>query len=531
MEALTGYEEKAMPAAHETVEEKVARWIRDYGAEDACAAELLCDRHAPETTAFTLVDTDLNATALTYGELADRSRRLASHLRSRGIGRGDHVGVLLTKRAELPVTLLALARLGAVYVPLFTAFATPAIEMRMTAARARLVVTETSQLGKVESIAGLDRLVVGQDFEEAVAGSEPLEESERVGGDGTLLMLFTSGTTGKPKGVPVPVFALASFQTYMDYSLDVQDGDVYWDAADPGWAYGLYYGIVGPLLTGRGNILYAGGFTPDSTLAVIERLGVTNFAGAPTMYRAMSKSGMSTSSSLRRASSAGEPLTADIVQWAEQTFGTEVRDQYGQTELGMVICNQWQEEVRQPLKPSSMGQALTGYTAGIVDGIIALDVANSPLLWFRGYFEDPEKTAERFTDDGAWYITGDEGRQDEDGDFFFTARADDIILMAGYRIGPFDVESVLVTHPSVVDVAVVGRPDPEGIRGEIAEAFIVLANGIEGDEALVTELQQLVRTGYSAHAYPRRIHFVDELPKTPSGKIQRFLLRRQDEQN
>ncbi|HET6704539.1 AMP-binding enzyme, partial [Amycolatopsis sp.] len=252
---------------------------------------------------------------------------------------------------------------------------------------------------------------------------------------------------------------------------------------------------------------------------------VTNFAGAPTVYRALSKSGLVRDVRLRRASSAGEPLTPDIAGWARDALGVEVRDHYGQTELGMVINNHWHPDVARPVKPGSMGQPMPGYTAGTVDGQIAVDVENSPLLWFTGYHEEPRKTAERFTGDGRWYLTADTGRVDDEGYYFFTARNDDVILAAGYRIGPFDVESVLITHPAVADVAVVGRPDPEGVRGEVVEAFVVLTEEAEANDGLAAELQRLVRDEYSKHAYPRSVHFIDALPKTPSGKVQRYLLR------
>jgi acetyl-CoA synthetase len=215
-----------------------------------------------------------------------------------------------------------------------------------------------------------------------------------------------------------------------------------------------------------------------------------------------------------------------VVAWGETTFGVPIGDHYGQTELGMVIGNHWHDDVVRPIRPGSMGHPLPGFAAGVVDGQIAVDAHASPLFWFAGYQDAPEKTAERFAGAGRWYLTGDAGRIDEDGYFFFTARDDDVILASGYRIGPFDVESVLVTHPAVTDVAVVGRPDPEGIRGEVVEAFVVTSSPPETHEALARELQVLVRDTYSRHAYPRAVHFVEALPKTPSGKIQRFLLRR-----
>ncbi|MGB6244822.1 AMP-binding protein [Gordonia sp. (in: high G+C Gram-positive bacteria)] len=507
-------------------EQQTRAWLTEYRSPQASAAHLLCDRHPADAVAFTLVEPDLSAESMTWGQLADESRRMATVLAAEGVQRGECVPVLLGKRRALVVTLLALWRLGAVHVPLFTAFATGAVELRTEGSGAKLVVTDASQRSKVDPIDAVTVL----DADELVARAataEPLAESVAIGGDGTLVQLYTSGTTGKPKGVPVPLFCLASFQTYLHYSLDVTEEDVFWNAADPGWAYGLYYALLAPMVAGRTSLLLNQGFTPESTVEVIRRFGVTNFAAAPTIYRAMRAGSDLDGITLRRASSAGEPLTPDIVAWGVAELGCEVRDQYGQTELGMVIGNHWHPELAQPLRPGSMGQPMPGYAAGIVDGQIAIDVPGSPLLWFSGYDAAPEKTVERYTADGRWYLTADTGQVDDEGYFAFTSRDDDVILAAGYRIGPFDVESVLAGHPSVNEVAVVGRPDPEGIRGEVVEAFVVLRSGFVGDDALADELKKLVRDEYSKHAYPRTVHFVDSLPKTPSGKIQRFILRRE----
>uniref|UniRef100_UPI003D8C5664 AMP-binding protein n=1 Tax=Gordonia sp. B7-2 TaxID=3420932 RepID=UPI003D8C5664 len=508
--------------------ETVTGWLEMYGAGDANAAHLLVDRHDPTAVAFTTIDVDDAGNPLTsditYGELADQSKRFASALAEMGVGRGDTVGVLMGKRTELVVALLAIARLGAVYIPLFTAFATPAIEMRLRAGNASVVVTEPSQASKLDGLDGITTVVAGEQFDRLVTENAPIEESVAVGGDGALILLFTSGTTGAPKGVPVPVKALASFVTYMHYGLDVSADDVFWNAADPGWAYGLYYGVLGPLAIGRPNLLLHAGFSADLTARILTDLKVTNFAAAPTVYRTLSKDPKIDGFALRRASSAGEPLTPDVIEWAKTALGTEVRDHYGQTEHGMFINNHWHDDVREPLIPGSMGKPMPGFAAGIVEGQIAIDVPASPLMWFTGYLDAPEKTAARFTEDKRWYLTGDTGRVDDEGRYFFTARDDDVIIMAGYRIGPFDVESVLITHPSVIDVAVVGRPDQ--LRGEVLEAFVVLADGMAGTDELETELQQLVKTEFAAHAYPRTVHFVDSLPKTPSGKIQRFILRK-----
>ncbi|KAF2417631.1 AMP-dependent synthetase [Microbacterium sp. B35-30] len=496
-----------------------------YTAATLNVAAVLCDDHPAGDIAFTLIDGDARATPLTYGELSDASRRLAGALRARGIGEGDRVAVLMSKRRELPIALLAIWRLGAVHVPLFTAFAAPAIEMRVAGSRATLVITEPDQLSKVDAI-GIDTLVTGAAFDRLLEG-EPLDgRGVAVGGGGLIVQLYTSGTTGTPKAVGIPARAIGSFVAYMRYGLGVDDDDVFWNAADPGWAYGLYYGIIGPLAIGRPNVLLGAGFSADLTRTVIESIGVTNFAAAPTVYRALRIGDVRLERSrLRRASSAGEPLTPDVTAWAPGALGSTVRDHYGQTEHGMMIVNAWHPALRRDVLPGSMGQALPGFTAATLGSQIVLSTTRSPLLWFEGYLDAEEKTRERFTDDRDWYLTGDVGRHDGE-NFFFASRDDDVILAAGYRIGPFDVESIIVQLPDVVEVAVVGRPDE--LRGEVVEAFVVPAEDAKPDESLRDAIKQLVRDQLGAHAYPRRVHFIDQLPKTPSGKVQRFILRAPD---
>ncbi|MFC0598324.1 AMP-binding protein [Streptomyces palmae] len=502
----------------------VDAWLATYADASADAAWLLCDRHPAERIAFTFVGPDLTGTDLTFGELSERSRRLASLLRARGVGAGDRVAVLMGKRPGLIVTLLALWRLGAVHVPLFTAFAHGAIAVRVEGSGARLLVTEASQRTKVEGIAGLDVLEI-EGIEASLAGVEPLVDRVAVGGDGQLIEIFTSGTTGNPKGVPVPLRMLAAAESYLRFSLDLRAEDVYWNAADPGWAYGLYYALLGPLAAGRRALLSTAPFSAAHTLEVMRAFGVTNFAGAPTMYRALRAVGVPGRLRLRRASSAGEPLDPDLTEFGREVLGVGIRDHYGQTELGMVLCDHWHPSIARDPVPGSMGRPLPGFALGIVDGQIAVDTGNSPLAWFSGYVGDPRLSRDRFTPDGRWYLTSDLGRRDDDGNFFFRSRSDDVILAAGYRIGPTDVENVLLRHPAVREAAVVGRPDPDGVRGEQVEAFVVVADGVTADDELADALARHVRDTYSKHAYPRRVHFVGELPKTPSGKLRRYVLR------
>jgi acetyl-CoA synthetase len=562
--------------------DRIAELLAEYGAARLSVAEALCDRHPPGDVAFTLVEADASSRDLTYGELAERSRSLASSLAGLGIGRGDRVATLMAKSAELVVAMLAIWRCGAVYVPLFTAFAEPAVAMRLDASDAKLVFVDSAQRPKIAPsgrtivTTGGAGLAGDLAFEDLLA--EPLRQAQgdksrgdkpqghqsqghqsqghqpqhvtlslskggrdgtfdaRLGGDAPFVRLFTSGTTGEPKGVVIPARALAAFVAYAEFGLDLRADDVYWNAADPGWAYGLYYAICAPLALGRRSLLLRAPFSPQLTYDVLTRFGVTNFAAAPTVYRALRAADRQRSPALRlrRCSSAGEPLGPDIVTWAETALGVPVHDQYGQTELGMAVVNGHHPAVAAPLRPGSMGRAMPGWRVAVLRegsatlaepgelGRVAVDLAQSPLMWFDAYADAPERTAERFLGE-RFYLTGDAGTMDADGYVFFSARDDDVIIMAGYRIGPFEIESVLHEHRAVAESAVVGVPDE--LRGEVVEAFVVLRSGEEASPELAYELQQHVKQRYAAHAYPRLVHFVRELPKTPSGKIQRFLLR------
>lgn len=520
-----------------------------YDVPGASAAEFLCDRHDPDAVAFTVIDPDLSGRDITYGELRTESEKVAAALAALGVAEGDRVATLMSKSVDLVFTLMGIWRLGAVHMPLFTAFAWPAIEMRITGGDAKVIVSDADQRGKLEStsvpvvVAGLADCPESRegdlDLDTIVAAQEPGRPAAVTGPDAGMVMLFTSGTTGTPKGVVVPVRALAAFHQYIETGLDVRADDVFWNGADPGWAYGLYYGILGPLAVGRRSLLLHARYTPELAFAVLQYYRVTNFAAAPTVYRTMrAKRDIAPADvKLRRASAAGEPLTPEVIEWSREQFGVEVRDQYGQTEHGMFIINPWHDSLREEVRPGSMGVPLPGWSCTVLAaeadepapvgelGRVAIDVPASPLMWFTGYHEAPDKTAERFSADGRWYYTGDAAKLDADGHFYFSSRDDDVIIMSGYRIGPFDVESVLAKHPDVLESAIIGVPDD--LAGEVLEAYVVLREGVEGDDDKESELQKWVKTEFAAHAFPRRVHFVRELPKTPSGKIQRFLLRKE----
>lgn len=524
----------------------VRGWLADYGTSPVSVAALLCDRHPTDRVAVTVVDAALNDSDWTYGELGQASQRLAGLLGDLGVGPGDRVATLMGKSAELVATLLAIWRLGAVHVPLFTAFDLPAIAFRLRDSGARVVVCDDGQRPKLDAspelptdpswvVVTVTRFTESRSSEGAGSGRPRREVPPvAVGGEAPFIHLYTSGTTGDPKGVVVPVKALAGFRTYLVYGLDLRPEDAYWNAADPGWAYGLFYSVIGPLLVGQRTLLLDAPFSAELSRAVLESFGITNFAAAPTVYRAL-RAGepRSTSLSLRCASSAGEPLNAEVVEWARRALGAAVHDHYGQSELGMVIGNHHHPAVARPLQPNSMGQPLPGWSLEVLAadreepaepgtfGRLAVDVPNSPLLWFEGYSRNPQGTAERFTADGRWYLTGDSAVRDAHCNFFYRARDDDVIVMAGHRIGPFEVESVLITHPAVAEVAVVGVPDD--LRGEVLEAFVVLRPGHLSSDNLEQELQGMTSTRCGVGL--RDVHRVDALPRTSSGKVKRQVLR------
>ncbi len=535
----------------------IDHWLKEYDGETVSAAHFLCDRHAgiPEKIALFYEDAEGNASKWTFRELKDRSSKMAGFLRSIGVKKGDRVAALLPKSPELVITTLATWRIGAAYVPLFTAFGSDAIEHRVSDSGAKVLITNTVHRPKVSDTACYkeDRVAVvtiagdggrgvergDYSFWHELETAQAVDVPEPVRGDDLLIMLFTSGTTGSPKGVEVPVKSLAAFHAYMEFGLDMCEDDMYWNMADPGWAYGLYYNLIGPLLVGKSTLFYGGAFSPENVFRILSKYHVTNFASAPTAYRALKAAGDKVAASyplsLRVLSSAGEPLNPEVIEWSKKLWGIPIHDHFGQTELGMAANNHHRQDLKGELKMGSMGISMPGFRMAVIDengnetapgeeGLFAVDTENSPLCWFRGYWQDETRTKEKYVgENGRYCLAGDTVSKDEDGYLFFSGRSDDIILCAGYRIGPFEVESVLIKHPAVVEAAVIGVPDE--LRGETIKAFVALKQGLNGDEGLAEELKVFVKKHLAAHQYPRIIEFTDQLPKTPSGKIQRFLLR------
>lgn len=544
----------------EALSKQVDSLLHEYDRQMPSVAYALCDRHNPNQIALCYENAAGEKQTHTYGELTKLSKKFAAVLHKLGVKKGHRVAILLPKGPELFISALAVWRLGAIHVPLFTAFGPQAIAYRVNQSGAQIIITDSENRAKLSEktsefeAVDTSRIQVitaasqsEQDhrgksadipFWQSLNRAEPLSKNSSVTGEDLFILLYTSGTTGQPKGVEVPVKALAAFEGYMRFGLDLRKDDVFWNIADPGWAYGLYYALIGPLLLGQTTIMYDGKFSVEEAYRILEDYEVTNFAAAPTVYRAMRAEGMPQETKeklkLRVLSSAGEPLNPDVSAWAEIHFGVPIHDHYGQTEHGMIVNNHHEPELQEPIKIGSMGKPMPGCRIVIVDeegnelptgeeGQIAIDVKHSPLLWFHGYYQDEKRTTERFTKDSRYYLTGDNGSRDEENHFYFSGRSDDIITSSGYKIGPFEVESAMMSHQAVAEAAVVGAPDKK--RGEIVKAFVVLRQGFEPSDELKEELSQFVKKHLSAHEYPREIEFVKTLPKTPSGKIQRFLLR------
>jgi acyl-coenzyme A synthetase/AMP-(fatty) acid ligase len=356
--------------------------------------------------------------------------------------------------------------------------------------------------------------------------------AEDTASDEDAFILYTSGTTGHPKGALMTHGYTYAKRMQARYWLDLQEGDRVWCTAATGWAKNIWNVVVGPWSLGNEIFVHEGAFDPAERLDLIERYGITVLCQAPTEYRVLANAPELESadlSSIRHAVSAGEPLNAAVIERFEELHGITIYDGYGQTENTLLVANFPGVEV----KPGSMGKPTPGCDVRIIDedgnelapgeqGDIALSADNPGLM--KGYWQQPEETEEVMRN--GYYLTEDRGSRDEDGYIWFEGRSDDVIISAGYRIGPFEVEEAIIGHPAVAESAAVGKPDEE--RGEIVKAYAVLTGGYEPSEELIEEIQEHAKSVTAPYKYPREIEFIDALPKTDSGKIRRVELRERD---
>ncbi|WP_205342509.1 AMP-binding protein [Denitrificimonas caeni] len=514
----------------------------NFTAMNACYE--CCDRHAgADAVALIQENADGSSSRHSYAELRDQSAQFAHYLTQQGVQAGDVVAGLLPRGHALVVTILGTWRIGAIYQPLFTAFGPKAIEHRLQNSAAKLVVSDAANRSKLSDVEHCPAvmtvtdaqgvgLVSGDcDFWSALTSLSTDFEPVLRSGDDPFLLMFTSGTTGLAKPLEVPLRAIVAFQRYMIDAVGLRAEDSFWNVADPGWAYGLYFGITGPMSMGLPVLSVAGLFNLDRCLEIARKYNVNNLAGAPTVFRMLIAAGGKVADQwqgqLRVVSSAGEPLNPEVIRWFKEHLDVAINDHYGQTEMGMVLCNH--HNLEHPLHMGAAGYASPGHRVVVLDenfnelhpgvpGILSVDTEQSPMFWFNGYKDMPTTAFQ-----GRYYLTGDTAELNTDGSISFVGRSDDVITTSGYRVGPFDVESALLEHPAVIEAAVVGKPDAQ--RTEIIKAFVILQEGYEGTPELAEELRIHVRNRLAAHAYPREIEFPNELPKTPSGKVQRFILR------
>jgi len=510
-----------------------------------------CDRHAErdpdrvalEWTGSEAPDADGGASeTVTFGELRDRSSRFADALSDR-VDRGDRVFSYMPRIPEHYAAMLGTLKAGAVWGSVNERFGPQGIAYRLDDCGARVVLTtpenrETvgealEEAQSVEEVIVVDREGVGHDdvdYHDAVAGGDSDFEAVDTSGEDDALLYYTSGTTGPAKGVLHKHRWVAGVALTQKLAVDLTDEDLYWSTADLGWLTGPI-NTLGAWYWGTSLFTYEGEFDPAVWAALLDEYPITVLFSVPTAYRMLREEEAvldGVDHDLRHALSIGEPLSAGVVEWGERALGVTILDTYGQTETGNMIINNYPEmEVR----PGSMGKPLPCVTATVVDpetgeelaagetGVIA-ERGDFP-CFFAGYWEHPEKTDDCFV--GDWYLSGDLGYRDEDGYFWFEGRADDVIVSAGYRIGPFEVESSLGEHDAVAEAAVVPKPDAE--RGNVVKAFVVPSGDDEPSEDLKDDIRDHVRMELAAHEYPRDIEFVDELPKTVTGKIRRTELR------
>ena len=523
--------------------------LRDLGwtgDADVNPATTIVDRHAEgDKVALHWFGKDGTRADVTYRELSRQSARFANLLVSLGVRPGDRVLGVLPRVPETLAVMLGVMKAGAIYVPVFTGFAADAIQYRATHSEARVVVLHHEFRGRAPArIEGADAIVtidgpsctgivpgdIG--YAEAMAGQADEFAPVPRRRDDAALMLYTSGSTGQPKAVRIANNFLAAIWPYVRYGIDLRADDRFWPTGDPGWGYGFVCYMV-PLAMGVAVHALEATPTPEATLDFLEAEGITNMATVPTLLRGVMALGADAVSQrrvrVRRLNCCGEPLNAEVVSFFQRTWDVTPQDQYGSSEQGMPMGNLNAADM--PVKPGSMGRPMPGQTMAIVDddgrplpagtiGHVGL-MPSSQGYYALGYWNNP--AAMRTFRRGEWIVAGDLGRMDEDGYFWFEGRADDVIKSAGYRIGPFEVESAILQHGDVAEAAVVGKPDPR--RGQIVKAFVVLKPGRAVRPGLDAEIVAVVKDSLGRHQQPREIEFVDALPTTVSGKIQRFKLR------
>ena len=542
-------------------------------------AQACCTRWArsqPHAVAIRWQHEDGREAAFTYGELQRAANRLSNVLRRLGVGRGDRVAIVMPQRFETAVAHIAVYQLGAVAMPLSMLFGPEALEYRLQHSDTAVALVDESAIDNVlavrAAVPGLRHvLAVGGaegrgdlDWSAALAAADAAFTAVRTRADEAAVLIYTSGTTGPPKGALVPHRALIGnltgfvcSQNWFGFGEQRAGGTraVFWSPADWAWTGGLMDALLPTLYFGREIVAFQGRFAPERAFEVMQRHGVTHTFLFPTALKAMMKAVPEPRGryalQLRAIMSAGEAVGDAVFAWCRDALGVVVNEMFGQTEINYIVGNctrsldaRGRPAPGWPARPGSMGRPYPGHRVAVIDeagrecprgtpGDVAvhrLDAHGQPdPVFFLGYWKNEEATRAKYTGDPAssWCRTGDTAVMDEDGYLWYQGRSDDMFKAAGYRIGPSEIENCLVKHPAVANAAVVPKPDPE--RGAVVKAYVVLAPGQLGSEALVADLQQHVRGKLAPYEYPKEIEFIEALPMTTTGKVQRRVLRLREE--
>ncbi len=485
----------------------------------------------------------------TFTQISEMSNQFANVLHKHDIKKGERVFIFLPRIPELFVAFLGILKIGAIAGAMFSAFQEEALFDRLDNSGAKLLITNADLYPRIAKIwhklPHLKKIIIVERgaftfpthkhiylFNKEMKNADKNFHAHSMNKDDGAFMLYTSGTTGKPKGVMHSHYAILQQYISAKWALDLKEDDMYWCTADPGWITGITYEILGSWANGASTIVFDGRFSTDRWYKILQDHKVTVWYTAPTAIRMLMAEGAEKVkqydlSHLRFLASVGEPLNPQALLWGQKVFKHPFHDNWFQTELGAICIANLASE---PIKVGSMGKPIPGIEAGIVDDEgKEVPVGQEGNLVLKPHFPSlmkeiwrrPNKYKSYFAH--GWYISGDKAWKDKDGYFWFIGRADDVIKTSGERVGPFEVESALVSYKGVIEAGVIGKPDE--LRGEIIKAFVVLQKDMEPTEALKEKLKEHVKQHLAGHAYPREIEFVDKLPKTRSGKIMRRILK------
>ncbi|HEY5469897.1 MAG TPA: acetate--CoA ligase [Bacteroidales bacterium] len=549
MSNIGSYEERLKNFDWSLAEKELGFKDRDVINLGWYCSDRICQNGKGENTALYYEGFDGVEKKFTFNDIRLAGNTIGTFLLNLGIKNEDRVCLFLDRIPALYFSFLGILKIGAIVQPLFSAFGDESLFVRLENAQTRAIITQRKHLYKVRKIR--DKLpylkfiiIVDQikskelDYNEITFSFEETPSVEKMNifpakAESPSVLHYTSGTTGQPKGVKHVHYSLISQYLTAKWVLDLQDNDIYWCTADPGWVTGTSYGIIGPWSLGITQCVLDAGFSAQRWYKFIEKNKVSIWYSAPTAIRSLMKAGEEITknydlSSLRHLASVGEPLNSEAVFWSEKNFGKPFYDTYWQTETGSIMITNFPG---MKVKPGSMGKPFPGITGVVLDpktfepinesgriGLIAFKPGWPAMM--RTYWNNDEKYREKFVN--GWYLSGDKASIDNDGYFWFIGRDDDVINTGGHLVSPFEVESALLEHPAVAESAVVAKPDE--INMEVVKAFITLKPGFTPSADLELEIMNFVRKKLSPVAMPQEIEYMDKLPKTRSGKIMRRLL-------